>query len=843
MLLWCLCLFLPSMARSRECRISAGRPGGGLYVIAKTLEERLRDRDASLQMRVVPSDGSCKNIEALLEGQVAFALLQYDVASEAVMAGSPETARDLQTLLQTSMQGSGFPFRLPGSWPCLDQRSRSDCSPESCLMGLLPDTPMDLSAWAWEQDLPRSMWMCGVSPWLASQASLKVVAGVGDESIHLLVRSPVIIEDFSDLKPYRIYFGSPGSGSHETAKTILGAAGLVASDLAFLGTWEEAVREITRAQSDLVAMVRTISPGDPEVAQLIRNRLVSLQSLPDEMVRRLIEAHPYFRPCEIPKGTYAGMGPRAVQTVCVDTVLVTNLARLGAPTDDEVEEVLQALEQEQPPGADQASSSRFLLKFREFGDQDRVDLHPVARTRLKKQAFQSWGRLVLVLTALLSFPLLVGLLRKRLRRNRQPWQGTALNPIENPIWPVVSILTLMWASAFAVQQIEQPINPAIQKELDAFWSMASFATGNFESSALKSPWSRFIGILTTLGGLGILAWFTASLTAIFTTKRSLWRRRYAGHVIVINAHEALFRLIEVLRSPGPLRLPIVHIVAKNLPIRLRNRLLRLRGVWLHDLDAEVTADLRLLCPATARRVIVLGERTEMEGKASGQGFHPLRVVRAVRLASCPETESDLASRNPTSRGRALAGTEVNHRVRGSLHPWTVIDADTQNVDDLLFPNIDWLVAAPTHLLLQHLLARASHHPSFAMMMDHLLSYQDCNAEVWTAVLPRSCASWTWRSLRRRLLQASSGSGVVPMGVFRPAETQDCPAVSDDNPRQTQPWLLQAASSPVPGKVLLNPGPEFVLQSGDSLIALAEDEKTLLSAVEAAFPKGLGQAPQ
>lgn len=861
LLLLSLCLLMPGRSDARECQIGAGRPGGGMYGIAETLKQRLVSNGASVRLRIVTSDGSCQNIESLLKGQVAFALLQYDIASEAVIAGSPEAANDLQKHLMEYLEQPTSPVHLLGSWPCLDQTTRSDCLPEQCWGHFGPvdlwkpslcsseqilfqqERLVDLSTWIQEQDLPRSLWMCGISPWLASQASLNVVAGVGDESVHLLVRSPLMIEDFSTLGNYRIFFGSPLSGSYETARTILGAAGLVASDVAFSGTWKEALQEIGNPGSNLLAIIRTISPGDQEVARLIREGLVSIQSLPDDTVRRLIEAHPYFRPCEIPKGTYPGMGPRTIQTICVDTVLVTNTAHLEAPMDQEVEEVLQALERRDPTDTSGASSSSIRLKWRNFGDEDRMDLHPAASLRLRQELVRAWGRPSLLLVSVALFLMAVWLIRKRLKKSRHPLPRNMRNQFENPAWPIVSVLALMWISAFTVQQIEQPINPAIQKVMDAFWSMASFATGNFESDRLRSPWSRFIGILTTLGGLGILAWFTASLTALFTTGRALWRKRYAGHVIVINAHDALFRLVEVLRSPGPLRLPIVHIVAKNLPVRLRNRLLRIRGVVLHDLDAEVTADLRLLCPATSRRVIVLGERTEIDGKPAGRGFHPLRVVRAIRLASAPGAESDARQAIMQEGGRTRAGSEETHRSRGSRRPWTVIDSDTENANDLLIPNTDWLVSAPTRLLLEHLLARAAFDPSFSTMISHLLSYQDCNAEIWTALLPRSSASRTWRALREGLVRGNRRSGVVPIGIFRPSESSDCLPAGTESVGDVRDWLLQSPCSPLPGKVLLNPPPGFLLENGDSLIALAEDEQTLLDALDGAFPRGRVRNPR
>jgi len=805
-----LCLLVPDQARPRECRIGAGRKGGGLYLIVDALKTRLESRNSSLSLDIAESNGSCQNIEDLLAGRVAFGLVQYDIASEAVMASSTEAATETPK----------FPVQWLGSWPCLDPLG-SDCPLEACQEERLPDHPLDQTSWMTAQNEGESMWMCGISPWMASLARLKVIAGVGDESVHLLVRNPLMFDDFSGLSGYRIYLGRPLSGSYETAKVILGAAGLVAEKVHYPGSWRDAVQEIRNPQSDLIAILRTVSPGDPEISRLIQNGLVNIQSLPEDMIRRLIEAHPYYRPCEIPKGTYPGMGPRAVQTICVDTVLLTNTAIIEGATDNEVEDLLQALEDlEQHP--QNATESQIQLKWRDFGDEDRVELHPVARTRLRQETTRSWMRPMLPFGVLGFFLLAVLLLRRRLKKSPPSLQGGFVNTFENPVLPVVAIVALMWLSAVTVQKIEQPINPAIQKVTDAFWSMASFATGNFESDRLKNFWSRLIGILTTLAGLGVLAWFTASLTALFTTGRVLWRKRYAGHVIVINAHDALFRLVEVLRSPGPLRIPIVHILAKNLPVRHRNRLLRIRGVLLHDLDAEVTADLRLLCPEAARRVIVLGERAEIDGRSSVPGFHAIRVVRAIRLASSQDGNQVLPPTRPPDPIRALAGSEVNHRFRGSLHPWTVIDSDHENASDLLHENTEWVVAAPTRRLLEYLLAKAAFQPSFATMVTHLLSYQDANAEIWTVLLPRSSASWTWRSVRERLVGASPRLGVTPFGIFRPSGDQA--------------GSLQSPCSPLPGGVLLNPPPGFLVREGDSLIALAEDEKTLLKAVNAAFPK-------
>ena len=160
----------PGLARAAPIRVGTGSKGGDFHVLGNALAADFEARGGTVQLAVESTKGSCENIKRLLEGSLDVAMVQYDVAAEAYRASQmePPKAEELE-------QFGG--------------------------------------------------WMCKISPQLARQAELRLVAAVSDSAVHLLVRRPVRIDTIEQIGAQPIYIGKDGSGSFETARVILGAGG------------------------------------------------------------------------------------------------------------------------------------------------------------------------------------------------------------------------------------------------------------------------------------------------------------------------------------------------------------------------------------------------------------------------------------------------------------------------------------------------------------------------------------------------------------------------------------------------------------------------------------------
>ena len=156
-------------AAASPVRLGTGSKGGDFDVLGQALAADVKDQGHDLALAPEITKGSCENIRRLLDGTLDFAFVQYDVAAEAHRAS--------------------------------------------------------LSAASVTTDDQLAGWMCKISPELARRRDLRLLAAISDSAVHMLVRRPVRLDDLDDLESAPIFIGKDGSGSFETARVILGAAG------------------------------------------------------------------------------------------------------------------------------------------------------------------------------------------------------------------------------------------------------------------------------------------------------------------------------------------------------------------------------------------------------------------------------------------------------------------------------------------------------------------------------------------------------------------------------------------------------------------------------------------
>jgi len=774
--------------------IGAGSVGRGFDRVAQAIRAKLQDTGSDFSLEVVNTAGSCDNIHRLLSGDIDVALVQYDVAAQAVYAGR------------------------------LDQTS----------------------ATADDEKEHASGWMCGVTAREARKKEIQIIAGLFSENVHLLVRTPLRFEDASILDGHKIYIGREGSGSFETGRAILGAAGHLVDQVGFKGSGAEAISllkgvcapadrlkvsclaqefledgriskdcidngcvrtrcvdhgflltgrksgayrdderdcgledYVTRSclnpaclekgGSKLIAMLESVGQGDKGIKALVNTGVVSVEALPEQTIQVLIDHHPYYRVCQIDAGTYNRMH-HAVQTVCIATVLVTARSR-DQPTaeslapDAFVDELLQAviaIESGPANGLDEPLD----LTWTGFAEEDVVELHPRADVMVQENRLSEGSRYVAALLAILTAIAAAIVARRRLRKRRVSFRGKLEGHLDNPLLPIIVFIVLLLPSALVVWLFEHDVNVEMRVLPDAFWAMASFATGNFDSLMLKTVGAKAVGVAVTLCGLGFLAWFTAGLTTMFTTGKARFLRRLKNHVIIVNNHPALLSLVRKLRSPGPWQASTVHIVAKGLTRRIRNQLSLMKGVKIHDCDPEVPEDLLELRPWLARCVTVLPPGGSLD---SGQNYHPVRVVRAIRVV-CKEDET----------------------------PVTIVGSGDECPAALFLPFRDWVHPIRFRNVVDELVLASLGSLDYLRLVNHLLGDSAQSAALQTVAVHKNQIGKTWSAIRESNQARIGRIDAIMVGVYR---------LDVDN----------APSSP---QSIFNPDPQFILQENDSLILLA-----------------------
>jgi TRAP transporter TAXI family solute receptor len=767
---WTLLLLLavvlwPTLVRAQEpqaapapgsLRFGAGSKGGGFANTGDAIANALVELGGETQIHVEYTGGSCDNVRKLATGELDVALVQYDVAAEAFTAAVATAGQEVEA----------------GS---------------------------------------KSGWMCELSPAELDGVELQLVSAINDSAVHLIVRRPVRLDDLTGVGDRPIFVGQRGSGSMETSKVILGAAGLTLEDVNSLDIKNKEAMSAMQG-GELLMMLRTTEIGDPAIGKLLASGMAGLNALPSSVIEQLIDGFPYYRICQIDAQSYPGL-EFGVPTVCVSTVILTARRNgVDAMTDDQVIGLIDGLRHlSENPVED---LEPVVVRWRGFAEREPIPLHPGAGYVERRDFAIDWakiGGLIAVVAALLT------VLRRYLRRKGllgNPLSGNLEGQLSNPLVPFAGFLVIVGLATIVVWNLEHDSNARVRTLNDSFWEMNMFATGNFDSESLKTSSARLIGAVATIAGLGLLAWFTAALTSILSRDQMRLFRRLRNHIVILNFREEMIQLIRVLRSPGPLRQRPIHVVVSDaLPPRVRQQLTRVRGLTIYQQNPEVPEELVDLRLPRAARVIVL------QG-----GYHPLRIARAVHHAcvrldpAVVRGEQDKRAGlglSPSVQSPALAGDDVQSQP--ATVPVTMVEAGDDD-DELFAPFSRWLIPVPARQLADSWLANACMDPTFGELFNDIVTFREGNSELYTVELPDSMRGTSWRELRRLLFTAQGRAGIVPIGIYRGHGGRLAYAHADV--AESRPEIEIAR------RLHVNPPLDFVVDAGDRVLAFAEDEADL-----------------
>lgn len=154
--------------------------------------------------------------------------------------------------------------------------------------------------------------------------TIRVVANLYPESLHLVVRKEAGIESIDDLRGKRVSLDTKGSGTRVIASLVLDAFG-IGEDALIAADYPpgEAVDMMFAGEVDAFFLVA----GYPTraVSELARVGMATLLPIADERVFRLLENHPYLAVDQIPADTYAEVGETDTVSVGAQWVVDADL--------------------------------------------------------------------------------------------------------------------------------------------------------------------------------------------------------------------------------------------------------------------------------------------------------------------------------------------------------------------------------------------------------------------------------------------------------------------------------------------------------------------------------------
>jgi TRAP transporter TAXI family solute receptor len=159
----------------------------------------------------------------------------------------------------------------------------------------------------------------GQLPGMSAPLEIRAIAGLPTGALQVLVGARSTIRSIADLRGRRISLGPPGTGAGLTAELALSAFGLALDDvLAERLPYAEGARRVSAGTLD--AAFWAGAPPNDNIAGATRQgaRLLQVAGAP---IERLRFGYPFFKPSEIPPGTYPNIQYR-VHTIGVDGIFI-----------------------------------------------------------------------------------------------------------------------------------------------------------------------------------------------------------------------------------------------------------------------------------------------------------------------------------------------------------------------------------------------------------------------------------------------------------------------------------------------------------------------------------------
>ena len=171
-----------------------------------------------------------------------------------------------------------------------------------------------------------SLAMDGRGPFRKAGAtkSLRVIADLYGEDLHLVAANRAKIETVAELRGKRVSLSPEGSGTMVTARSVLAAYGLSEKSLRLNYDSPETAADMMR-EGKLDAFFLVGGAPITLVQELIADGTAHLVPIEGPSLKRLVRTEPFLEPHTIAKGAYTGTP--SIETVSVDALWVTDQAQ------------------------------------------------------------------------------------------------------------------------------------------------------------------------------------------------------------------------------------------------------------------------------------------------------------------------------------------------------------------------------------------------------------------------------------------------------------------------------------------------------------------------------------
>jgi len=151
--------------------------------------------------------------------------------------------------------------------------------------------------------------------------SIRAIANLYPETIHLVARSDAGIKSLADLKGKNISLDRPGSGTRVDALLVLRAAGIEPTDLEIFALASGAAADALR-EGEIDGFFFVAGTPATAVLELAEAALIDLVPIAGPGIDQLLADRPFFARQTLPLRTYPGIG--AIETLSVGAQMVVS---------------------------------------------------------------------------------------------------------------------------------------------------------------------------------------------------------------------------------------------------------------------------------------------------------------------------------------------------------------------------------------------------------------------------------------------------------------------------------------------------------------------------------------
>lgn len=581
----------------------------------------------------------------------------------------------------------------------------------------------------------------GHDPFPSPLSDLRLVSPLFTEAVHVLRRSGLYIFGVSDLRGKRVSLGPSGSGTEFTARAVLEASGVGINEIQQRPLRsDEIVRELQNETIDAVFLTSAVP--NHVVKDSLQCQEASPLFLDVPTVERLARTGSYFT-TEIPVGAYKDLGT-SVTTVGVGALLLTR----ADVSPSKIQSLFSIIHSQR-----QAIEKKLSIHLNLLNGWDADRFHvPVAAGITTNEYGNRKVFFLYILVALLACVLIVALLRRRQALGRVIAKRSEL-------FFAFSILAFVLVfSSLGLYEFEHAINENFETVPKSVFSFLVYISGGFTSRAPITRGGEIVAIIAILMGVGVFAWFTATLAGHLVSSRlkaledvllGRWSmRQMSNHIVIINWSHLAEDMIQQLHGRDfKTKRPITIISDSDLKLPNRPEFENcsfLRG------DAREISTLEAASVGKAHSVIILSAWPD-------QGTDSKWHAVASDIADSKSVLTILAVRRVCAQSERQ--TPVTVEIRSSVNVDAARSAGRGGPTEI----------ACTEKLAANLLTQCAVTPGLVAVYDDLLTFAPDSDEIYQISLPASLTGKTFAEVARYfagLDRRDKKGSLIPVGIYR-----------------------------------------------------------------------------